>query len=514
MSVSNKQNATAPSSSGIDGVMSRFIGNFKSNYNIQILLLITALGFVLRIYQLGYESLWLDEATTHLTSSSTLSQIFHATSGDVHPPLYYYLVHFFLLGNESEFMLRLPSMILGVLSIPLLYLLTSRMFSQKEGLISSFLLSISVMHIFYSQEARMYSMLAFLTLASLYFFYCAIENNKKTTWILFVLATTMNIYTHYFGFFIFPIEILYYLFTQVILSKSPKKIKVIHGQNFKMFALSVSTIIMLIIPIIQVFIEQASSRVSGEVTWGIGQANLIPILLARFSTFSSSQSFVYLSLFIIGIFAVVIYNRKQALLIGMWFILPIGISYYLASMMPFHPRYLIFVLPVFLILVSRGITALSSIFFSLKSTSKLSSSVELKRNILTILILLLVIMSTFGSISSYYSTTNKNDWREVSSYIEEISNQGDVIVTLPGYMSQPLKYYHDNSSDETYIGDVGYSSDDLNTMLSQTSPNKVIFVLTGDINAANPDGSVVRWLQGNANVVNVITGVYILTPQI
>jgi 4-amino-4-deoxy-L-arabinose transferase-like glycosyltransferase len=506
MSFLNKQNIVGGSSSRPTTIISRHINNFKSSSNAQLLLLITLLGFALRIYQLGSESLWLDEATTFSLSSGTFGQIFQATSGDVHPPLYYYLVHFFLLAGDSEFMVRLPSMLLGVLSIPLIYLVTTRLFSQKEGLISSFLLSISLMHIFYSQEARMYSMLAFLTLASLYFFYYAIETNKKEAWILFVLFTIMNIYTHYFGFFIFPIEILYYFLINVRISKSLRKIKIKNISHFKMFILSVVTIIILIIPRIQVFIEQAASRVGGEVTWGIGQSNFLPILLARFSTFSSSQSFVYLALFTIGIFASIAYNRKQALLIGLWFILPIIVSYYLAAVMPFQPRYLIFLLPAFLILVSRGITALGSILFS-KNTHTAKYSVGTKRN------LLLVILSTVGYINSYYSTPNKNDWRAVSSYLGEISNPGDVIVPLPGYMAGPLQHYYDNSSDNTYVEGVGYSSDELDAVLLKTSPNKVIFVLTGDINAANPEGTVVNWLQENTNMVNVITGVYILMPK-
>lgn len=504
-----------------EGLISKISSSLGSKIELQLIFAITCLAAFLRIYQLGTESLWLDEATTYIISSNTLPSIIERTSNDVHPPLYYLLAHISLLAGNSEFTLRLPSMLLGVLSVPVLYLLTAKLFSPKEGLVSSFLLAISLMHIYYSQEARMYSMLMFLSLCSIYFFCLAVEYNKKTYWILFTFSTVLNIYTHYFGFFIFPIEILFYLLTGLSFSRqSQSKYPVVlkDAGQFKQFAINVLVVVLLIIPRIQIFLEQAASRVGGEVTWGIGPSYLIPILFSRFTTFSSSPSILLLILFVAGIIAVLLHNKKQALLLGMWFILPILVSFYLSSVMPFQPRYLIFILPAFLILVARGITAIPPLFISETSHSgkkrKESKSDSTKKQVVFVsLIVFSLLLTSAGSLADYYSTAQKNDWREVSSVIEMNTQQGDVVVALPSYISKPLKYYYNNSSDGTHIETIGYTHDELNSVVEQTAPNRIFFVLTGDINAANPEGTALSWLQSNANVVSVVGGVYILTPN-
>lgn len=503
-----------------DGYFSKLI-NASSKIEIQILTAITLLAAFLRIYQLGAESLWLDEATTYMVASNSFFQVLEVTSNDVHPPLYYILVHFFLLLGNSEIILRLPSMIMGILSVPVLYFITARMFSLKEGLVSSFLLSVSMVHIYYSQEARMYSMLLFLSLCSMYFFYLATEDNKKVYWVLFSFFTVLTIYTHYFGFFIFPIEILFYLVTQLSFtgngkSKLPFAIKDV--LNFKMFTASALAVGILIIPRIQVFFEQAASRVGGEVTWGIGPSQLLPVLLSDFSTFSESPSVVFMLLFITGIIVTVLQKRRQSLLLSLWLVLPLLVSFYLAAVMPFQPRYLIFLLPAFLIFVSRGITIIPYLFISDTGNSEKkkkneTGNAELKRSIMIVVIVLVVFLGSIGSLIGYYTTVQKNDWRQVSSTLESATQQGDVIVALPVYMSKPMLYYYDNSSDETYVTGVGYTQEGLEAIVNDTAPNRVFFILTGDINAANPEGTALAWLQNNTNVVAVINGVYILTPM-
>ena len=121
-------------------------------------------------------------------------------------------------------------------------------------------------------------------------------------------------------------------------------------------------------------------------------------------------------------------------------------------------------------------------------------------------------MNATVPILNYYSSPQKEDWRNVASYISSVTEKGDVIIPLPGYISKPLQFYYDNSSDGTYIRGSGYSSQELDNMVAEQA-NKSFFVLTGDINAANTNGSVITWLGENTDVVNVITNVYILTPK-
>lgn len=515
ISISNTPENTAtsefPKDNGIS--VSWMIQEFKSRTDLKILALIFILATFLRVYQLGMECIWLDEATSILISEKDLFEIIRTTKSDVHPAFYYIVLHFMTWFGQSEFMVRVPSMIFGILSIPFMYLVSKRLFGVKEGLISSFLLSISLMHIYYSQEARMYSLLAFLVLASIYFFYSAVEENRTWLWLGFIISTVLGIYTHYFGFFIFPIEILFYALTQISINGgSALNIKFKDLRNVKLFGASTAIIIFLIIPRIQVFIDQAASRVGGEVTWGIGQSNFVGILLARFSTFSMTPSTTFLLLFIIGIVASIIHNKKQMLLLGMWFVLPIIVSYYLAALMPIQPRYLIFILPAFLILISRGVTATAGLLSPTNGLSKTKLHAAQKNQSFIILgIILLFCVISFNPIQNYYTTSQKNDWRSTADYLESRTQPGDVIVPLPGYMGKPLEYYYDNSTDGTSIIGVANTPEALDEIVANTKPNKVYFVMTGDINAADPRGNVIGWLQNNARLETTITGIYILS---
>ncbi len=509
---SDKVSPMGPNSK-VEGKISRYISIIRSARELQLILAITFIGAFLRIYQLGAESVWLDEATTYFLSSDTLFGIYEATKNDVHPPLYYFVVHFFLFDGRSEILLRFPSMVFGVLAIPVLYMLGTRLFSVKEGLISSFLLSISLSHIYYSQEARMYSMMVFLTLGSIFFFYAAIEDKRNSFWFLFVVLTVLNIYTHYFGFFIFPIEILYF----TILLFSYENGKLLFRSKLlpqaKVFFISVASVIVLIIPRIQVFFEQAASRVGGEVTWGVDQTYFITSLLSHL-TLSPSPSLLYLTFFALGVIAMILSNRRQAFLLCSWLVLPVMVSYYLSDIMPFHPRYLLFILPAYLIIISRGLTVTSSFIFSVNTVPKSNRNLsEKKQQVLAIVFVSLFFLSALIPIVNYYSSPQKEDWRNVASYITTITRQGDIIVPLPGYISNPLRFYYDNSTDGTYLKVSGYGQQELDNIVRENK-NTTFFVLTGDINAANPNGTALNWLGENTDVVNIITDVYILTPKV
>ncbi|WP_214044325.1 glycosyltransferase family 39 protein [Methanomethylovorans sp.] len=502
----------ADQTSKIKGKISQFIDNIRSFRELQLLLAIIFIGALLRIYQLGAESIWLDEAATYFLSSDNLSGIYEATKNDVHPPLYYFVVHFFLLTGKSEILLRFPSMVFGIIAIPLLYMLGTRMFTVKEGLISSFLLSVSLSHIYYSQEARMYSMMVFLTLGSIFFFYSAIEDKRNGFWFLFVVFTVLNIYTHYFGFFIFPIEIFYFLILLFSYENRTLHFRSEILPQVKAFFISAVSIVVLIIPRIQVFFEQAASRVGGEVTWGVDQTYFISSLLSHF-TFSPSPSLLYLTFFALGAIAMVLSKRRQAVLLCSWFFLPVIVSYYLSDIMPFHPRYLLFILPAYLLIIARGLTATSSFIFSVNTSPKSNRHLsEKKSQVLTVIFVFVLLLSSLGPLVNYYSSPKKDDWRGVASYMTTITRPGDIIAPLPGYISKPFRFYYDNSTDGTFIIDPGSSQQELDSFVDEQT-NTIFFILTGDINAANPNGTVISWLGENADVVNIITNVYILTPK-
>ncbi len=137
-----------------------------------VLLLILLLAFALRMARVGELRMWGDEAYSVFSAQRSLLAItLEGAENDPHPPLYYYLLHFFMpLAGTSELALRFFSVLPGVATAALLYPLGRRLFGTRVGLLASALAAIAPFAVYYAQEIRMYSLAMFLTTLGLYLF--------------------------------------------------------------------------------------------------------------------------------------------------------------------------------------------------------------------------------------------------------------------------------------------------------------------------------------------------------
>jgi len=162
------------------------------------LLCILLLALALRFYRLDGQSLWADEGNSAALALRSLGQIARDAGHDIHPPLYYWLLHFWVhaFGN-SELGLRSLSALLGVLLVALTYLLGKRLFGRSVGLAAAFTAALSPFQVYYSQEARMYILLALEGAASVYALLRYLESEKRSWLLGFILSSTAGLYTHY-----------------------------------------------------------------------------------------------------------------------------------------------------------------------------------------------------------------------------------------------------------------------------------------------------------------------------
>ncbi|SDF58555.1 Dolichyl-phosphate-mannose-protein mannosyltransferase [Methanolobus vulcani] len=486
----------------------------KINFNpsLLILLFVTLLGAYLRLHALGSESIWLDEASTfRMSNVDSISSVWANAIQDRHPPLHFLIIHFITLFSTSEFWIRFPSAVFGILSIPAIYLTAESLFRKREGIISAFILSISVFHIFYSQEARMYSQMMFFSLLTIYFLYRSSIENKKWLWMSFSVSSALAFYSFYYTIFVLiPIGI-FYLTMQLKNSFKEKKIVISDIGNVKQFALSIIVFLVLISPLIVPFISQSISRTSDTPTWGMSQSfSFFSSILQQFSI-AGTGYYLFLLFFLIGSIFMIknIDQRDQSLLLGLLFILPFVASFILAGKMPFSSRYLLFILPVYFIVISRGITGVADFLFKLDTGSSKRNETNVMNLSFVVFVLFILLVLSFSSMSMYYSNPQKNDWRSTVDYLNEVSSPGDVIVFLPGYMTQPFKYYYD--SDDRIIESASNSEALIN--INSKYDSKIWYVITWDISAANPEGDALAWLNENAVMVNQITGIYIMTNR-
>lgn len=226
-----------------------------SNLSSSNLKTILFLGFasvsamLLRLYHLETYTLWYDEAVVALAEwgitgapllskllepDNPLNNVFYLFSYN-HCFIYYWRELF----GETEFALRLSSVIFSLLSLYVLFFLARNFFGKRIAYISIILLVFSPFHIYYAQELRPYSATAMLTLISAFAFFKAIKEGGKQYWCAFVLSQVVNIYFHYMGLLVaFSFGISYLLWIRD------------YKEQIAQFFITYLIILFLIIPIL------------------------------------------------------------------------------------------------------------------------------------------------------------------------------------------------------------------------------------------------------------------------
>ncbi|RIK19444.1 MAG: hypothetical protein DCC51_08865 [Anaerolineae bacterium] len=131
------------------------------------------LAFALRVHRIGEQRVWWDEGWSVWVARFSSLDILRQTGNDVHPPLYFELLHLWrALSGDEEAALRLLSAFFGVLTVALTYALGRRMargtlssgFATLAGLLAALFLAVSRFAIAWSQEIRMYALAMLLGL--------------------------------------------------------------------------------------------------------------------------------------------------------------------------------------------------------------------------------------------------------------------------------------------------------------------------------------------------------------
>lgn len=188
----------------------------KEGHTGVLLAVISLLALLLRLIRLEFQPLWFDEGYSFFFATRDLGSIASMTAQDIHPPAYYYLLGGWLAAfGRADLSGRAVSVLLGLAAVPLVYALGRRLFDRHTAVIAAFLLAISPMHVYYSQEVRMYAMVTTLGLASSLLFSIAfgiragadersVVPPKVRRWVLagYVVLTALAMYTQYYAAFL------------------------------------------------------------------------------------------------------------------------------------------------------------------------------------------------------------------------------------------------------------------------------------------------------------------------
>ena len=157
-----------------------------------------------RVHDLSRTSISLDEAVSWKQARLPFFEMLSATAHDNYPPLHNLILHITIaLFGDSELALRAPSALFGIATVGLIGMLGTVLWGRTTGLLAALFLAMSGYHVWYSTEARMYSLFAFTSTLFVYMVVQLACRPKWTTVAGCAAAGTALLYTHFYGIFVF-----------------------------------------------------------------------------------------------------------------------------------------------------------------------------------------------------------------------------------------------------------------------------------------------------------------------
>jgi len=399
-----------------------------------MIVLILAAGLILRVFKIN-QSLWLDEAinVTFVKNLNPHSLVFDYAVGDFHPPLYHIMMRgWILLFGTSEIAVRLPSVILGLATVYVVYLVAKKMFDNKTALISATLVATSPLHVYYSQEARMYMLAAFFASLSVYFFVSIIKKETLIYWFGFVVATALMLYSDYLPYLLLPVYVVFLLIFKNKIQKS----------TARAFLPAFILIFVLILPWFLIFPKQLVTGLSAAAAspaWSnvVGSSSLkdLAVTYVKFviGRISNDNNLVYALLFtpagtIFAILLILSSFRMNHLrfFLWLWLLVPTLGAFLISFFVPVFAYFrFIFVLPAFYILISASINMVNWPKFN--------------RFFLT-----LVLAVNLVSLGIYFTNTKfqRENWRGAVTYIHSVSGNDSIVLFEASDPFPPFAYYN------------------------------------------------------------------------
>ena len=165
------------------------------------LLPILALAALVRFYDLTASAIWGDEGSSLLMSHYSVAEIWVHAARDVHPPLYFVLLHGWIeLFGDGIFSIRCLSALPGIATVWLGVWLMDLIAPRRASLLAGFLLALLPTAVRYSQEVRMYSLLGLWLIGATIALVYWIRQPRRTRYlVVYVVLMIAAFYTHYFS---------------------------------------------------------------------------------------------------------------------------------------------------------------------------------------------------------------------------------------------------------------------------------------------------------------------------
>ena len=407
---------------------------------------------VIRLWRLGYHSVWFDESVSLKWAQSDAAYIWQVTFPlieDKHPPLYYLLLHFWRQALDplglatSDVALRTLGSILGVLTVAGVMLLAGRLADRRTGLLAGTLVAAAPLLVWYSQELRMFQPATTAIVWSACALLMAWSRDKDHVrflwWAVFVLCLLSALYSYLFSAFMLPAAGA----TLLALAYERRSVRF-----FFEGTIALAVVAAAYLPLAyNAWLVNASESTPGTAfaDFAVNTYHLMQVFTVWRAPWSGmivpAAVAVYGVLALTGLALPEPRTRLRTTIggldidqvwIAVWLLTPVLIANLLLSRSGSvfsEDRYLLFLAPFFLWAVARGVTTLAARSRSLGWAAGAAAIIPLAAA--------LPILWT--------PAMARENWRAAANYVAEYHranvNLGDAVIAHVDYTHEPLEWY-------------------------------------------------------------------------
>ena len=478
------------------------------------------LAFIIRLNGLTFQSLWRDEVDAICFAQAPLLKELPQTALSFTPtcppnvpelaeafkqpgfngPLYFLILRGAIgLWGYSEFALRFFSLMCGVIGVALIITLGTRWFNRAVGLIAGALLAVSAYQVWYSQEAKMYTLITLLALAAIYFLRRAVEEGRLRFWIGVVMCTLLAMGSHILAALLIPVQtvlfLLWWPYSRRHLSAG-------------VIALGCVTVPYVSVgwERVQLIFQAAETGFTrytlGEMLGVLGRAYTSGILNFSGEQWGLIVTGAAAALAIFGLISIDTPPRPPSipdrlltrLSLAAWALIPaVAIALISINRPLFTDRYVIWAQPAFYLAVALGLYALWTWF----------------KPLAVITFTALIVLNSVGVITQA-TTPFKSDFRSAAQAIAREIQPGDVVVFQIPYVQHTFDYYFRQPYQAlsglytNFTGDVnGYQSSD-EAVLAAIAPTfanqHTVWLVSSEAAMWDARNLLQRWLEANGEI--------------
>ncbi len=389
-----------------------------------MLFLILLLGLILRLISIN-QSFWLDEAVQVWASSSFSVQdlLTKYMPGDFNPPLYHLLLHFWIkLFGTSEIGTRSLSLVLATGSVWLIWKIGRMIDNSKLGATSALLLATSPLHIYYSQENRMYMLACFTVLLSFWRFLTYLKKTNRQNGFFLGFGLFIMGFSHFLTLFTLPIFL-------IILIKNKKPL-----WPFLILLLGY----LVYSPL---FLKQFET--------GLGLKSEFPVWSQTVGSFSLKSAALLPVKFIIGRISInnkIIYGLLSMVLVGFYW--GLAIKSFFSKKRHLLISLLLFMPPALGFLISFWIPVFSyfRFLYVLPFFYLVIAKVE-REGLIALLLLINLICS---GVYLFNPEFHRENWRGMVDWLYR-ENKSQAPVLILNQVAKPFEYYDQGKSNLVFV---------------------------------------------------------------